>query len=269
MIRTVSGSSLAEDPHRALLVLRVGVGVEEAHHHAVHALAPDDSGEPPQPILVQRAVHGAVRPPPLRDLQPQRPLDQRLRMIEVDVVHLRPGLAADLEEVAEPVGGDQRDLAAAALDQRVGADGGAVGQAGHAGRVERVRGQHFADPVDDRPVRAFGGRRQLVQDGAVLAADRHHQIGERAADVDSDVDLSAHARSAVAPPESTLMRISAVMSIRPAVPRMPTRSVPSAPLMPGSSPFARPATDPAPPAARIAAGRCPRRRCGHRRRRRR
>ena len=63
------------------------------------------------------------------------------------------------EEVAEPVGGDQRDLAAATLDQRVGADRGAVGQAGRAGRVERVRGQHFADPVDDRPVRAFGGRR--------------------------------------------------------------------------------------------------------------
>ena len=78
-----------------------------------------------------------------------------------------------------------------------------MGEATHAGGVERVGAQHVANPVDNRLVGAFRGRRQLVQDGAVLTVDRHHQVRERTADVDPDVDCAGHSPLAVRIPSDS------------------------------------------------------------------
>ena len=132
--------------------------MEKADHHAVHALCPDGGRDLAQPFLVQGPVHRPVRQPPLRYLEAQRPLYERLRMVEMDVVHPGPGLPANLQQIAEAFRGHERDPAAAALDERVGSDRGAVGETAHPRGIEAVFGQHLADAVDDRPVGAIGRR---------------------------------------------------------------------------------------------------------------
>ncbi len=52
--------------------------------------------------------------------------DQRLDAVEEKIVKLGTGLASDLDGVFETGGGDQSGAGSFALEQRVGADGGAV-----------------------------------------------------------------------------------------------------------------------------------------------
>ena len=199
MIRTESGSTLDRTSTARRSSLRPRIGMEEADDHAVHPFVPEHPRELAKPRLVEGAVHRPVGEPSLRYLEAQRALDEGLRMIEVDVVDPGAGLAADLEEVAEPLAGDEGDLAAAALDERVRADGRAVGEVRDLRRREPFRGQHLSDPVDDRPIRPLGGRGQLVEDGPAPAAarrvvDRDHEVREGAADIDPDVQPSLRFR---------------------------------------------------------------------------
>ena len=105
---------------------------------------------------------------------------QRLGMIGLQVVDLGPGLAADLEQVLEALGGDERDLAAAPLDQRVGRDRRAVGE-----KREAASGRKRAQPFQDRARGIVGRGGDLVR--ARLAGRVVHQeeVGEGAADVHS------------------------------------------------------------------------------------
>ena len=50
------------------------------------------------------------------------------RLVGLQIVEMRAALAADLEQVAEPLGGDEARSRAAVLDQRIGGDGGAVAE---------------------------------------------------------------------------------------------------------------------------------------------
>jgi len=92
-------------------------------------------------------------------------------------VQVRPHLAADLEHVLEPRGGEQDDARATPLEERVRRHRRAVVQADAAHAAEQ---RH--DPLVYRP-------RGVARRGADLqrpqaAADDRHQVGERASGVD-------------------------------------------------------------------------------------
>ena len=116
----------------------------------------------------------------LGHLEAQLARHQRLGIVGLQIEDLGPGLAADLEQVVEAGGGDERDLAAAPLDQRVGGDRGAVGEKG-----EAALGHKRAQPLQDGARGIVGRGGDLVR--ARLAGLLVHQeeVGEGAADVHS------------------------------------------------------------------------------------
>ena len=139
-----SGQLLGEDRADPLLVDRVGVGVQQADRDRLDALLGERPGDRPDRVLVERDEHLAVPVEPFRDPEAQRPRDERDGLLELDVVQRRPDLAADLEDVAEALGRDQRGPRDLALDDRVGRHGRAVDDVAQAGRVRLGRRE---DPV--------------------------------------------------------------------------------------------------------------------------
>ena len=70
----------------------------------------------------------------LVDAEAEIARDQWLDSVEEEVVELGAGLASDFDGVFEAGSGDERGARAFALEQRVGADGGAVQEDEFAGR---------------------------------------------------------------------------------------------------------------------------------------
>ena len=124
----------------------------------------------------------------------QRPRHQGDGLLELDVVEARADLAADLEDVAEALGRDQRGPGDAALDDRVGGDGRAVGDVAEFGGVRVGGGQDPVGDVEEADARVGRRRGHLVdarRAGLLVDEDR---VGERAADVDAEA--VAHQRRA-------------------------------------------------------------------------
>jgi hypothetical protein len=129
-------------------------------------------------VEIAQDAPAAVEPPGHGEAQ--RPGDERQRALHVHVVLLEPLLIAHLEDVAHPLGGDERSSGALPLDQRVRGQGRAVDEDRDLRRRQPHRGEHAPDPVED----ADFGRRRGQHLGAVApggALEDH--VGERAADV--------------------------------------------------------------------------------------
>ena len=101
---------------------------------------------------------GAVRAQASVELEAELVGDERLGRDGLEVVDVRAGLAADDEQVAHALGGDERGAGALALDDGVGGDGGAVhDEVG--GDAERV------DALEDGARGVVGCRGALVELG--------------------------------------------------------------------------------------------------------
>ena len=122
------GHLLAQDRERALLVLGPDEAVEEGHRDRLHAgrLEPARRGAHARPRRAasrpRRCDARARAPPAAGRAAPGR------RLVGLDVVEVGPLLPADLQQVAEAVGGDQPGPDAAMLDQRIGRDRRAVAE---------------------------------------------------------------------------------------------------------------------------------------------
>ena len=168
--------------HRAgdALVLRIGVGVQEAHRHRLDAGRLQRAAGLGDARLLQRRVDLAGRQHALDHLAGVAPRHQRLVAVEEQVVGLRPVAAADDVDVAGAARHHQAGLGALALDQRVDRGGRAVDQLVDRAGVDAA----FLEAVDDalgqlrRRGQALGlheGLRGLVESD---------QVGEGAADID-------------------------------------------------------------------------------------
>ena len=105
-------------------------------------------------------------------------------------VGVRAGAAAELEDVAEALGGDQAGAGEAALEDGVGGGGGAVDD------------QVDLGEVDPRPRRGrrgrrvawfVGGGRGLGEADGAGGGVEQHEVGEGAAHVDAGDDAAGHA----------------------------------------------------------------------------
>ena len=131
----------------------------------------------------------AVRPDAFAHRQAQMPRDQGIgrRLSERVAVVLEP--FAHFEDIPVPLGGEQAELRALALQQRIGRDGGAVNDA--LGRAEErgpVDAERFGDQLQsgehaDGLILWGRGRFRGRDPSAVVDGD---EVGERASDVDAD-----------------------------------------------------------------------------------
>ena len=167
--------------HRAF-VRRIGVGMQQADRDALHGFAAERRDRGGDACCVERYRDRAVRPQLLDHLQPQPPFHQGTRLGPVQVVQHRHAQVADLQDVAEALGGDQRGACALALENRVGADGRAVQHVGHCPAVRR---QQRTQAVNDADAVVMRGGGDLVRDNAAIRGDCH-DVGEGPADVDPD-----------------------------------------------------------------------------------
>ena len=122
------GQLLAQDGDRALLVVGPDEAIEEGHGDRLHARRLQGPRGGAHPVLVERRVDLAGVAQALGHFQPQVARHQGLGLVGLDVVEVGPLLAADLQQVAEAVGGHQPGLDAAVLDQGVGRHRGAVAE---------------------------------------------------------------------------------------------------------------------------------------------
>ena len=209
----------------APLVVVVGVGVQVADGHRLHAGRPQRLHDALQLLGRRCAEHGAVEERALVHLEAEPTGHEPGRARRLDVVEHHAVAAADLQHVAEAPRGDHGRPRPAALERGVGGHRGAVGDPLHAVELdgEAADARHHALGVVARRRRRFfqpdGARRLVVE----------HEVGEGAAHVDAEPEhgVSAPGTSAARrgcegdrPPAPTARprRSSARARARPAPP---------------------------------------------------
>ena len=154
------GQAARELPCHGLFVRVVDVAVDERYRDRLHALCAQRRGQRVEVDAVQRPNHRAVRGDALRDFQPAVPGDEWGGPLPLGVEqpsHQAPPLA-DLEQIAEALGGHQAGRRALALQQRVGGDGRPVHERPDRRRLDPERGERVehAPPLLARQRRHLG-----------------------------------------------------------------------------------------------------------------
>ena len=172
---------LLEDLAHALLVLRVGVRVDEADGDGLDAALAQDRGDAARALLVDGLEHLAVVPHPLAHLEAVAAADVRRRDVLVGVPEVFLRAAADLDHVAEALGRDHGRAREVARDQRVRGHGRAVRE-----DDRRRAGRRSAAPRTPSITASIGsagvdGHLRHRDHAGVLV--EHADVGERAADV--------------------------------------------------------------------------------------
>src|SRR5262245_36592563 len=150
----------------------LGVGGGDVRHHLA------------QRVLTERHAHLTVRANALLDLMPPGTVDQGLRVVALQAEQVRSRLAADLKEIAEALGGHQRNLAAPALDQGVGRHRGSVADSLDGLRGDGGLGAQLAHTLNDGGCWIFRRGRPLVYAHRPARSVKREKVCERAADVD-------------------------------------------------------------------------------------
>ena len=224
--------ALAQKLLRPRLVGAVGVAVEEHDRGGFDAELFELVAQRGEARLVERRDHLAVGAHALLDLEAQRALDQRLVLLEIEIVGVGPVDAADLVDVAEAFGRHQRGLRAGALQHGVDGDRRAVQEQARR-RVVAAGLLDAARDAVDQPVR----RRQRLAEGQPPGlVVEHRDVGEGAADVGGEPDVGAVAAAGTFANCHLGDACLLTSSLRLA------RSASSARFRPGKSPRAAPAS---------------------------
>ncbi len=201
---------LAHDAAGHFLMLGAHEAVEEADDDRLHPRRLQLPGGEPQGFLVEGGLDGSVVPQPLRDLEAQFARDQHRRLIGLHVVELGALLAADLQEVAEAIGGDEPGRRAAVLDQCVGRNRGAVSEVADVGRTGADALDRLGDALRDAAGRVVRRGRDLPDLDMPRILVKQAHVGERASGIDTHAP--GHRRH---PFSELLMRLRAARSRAP------------------------------------------------------
>ena len=176
----------ARDLPYPALVLRVDERKEQADRDAFGSRRNEPVERGPRRIFVERLDGLAARPNPLPHPEAHRARGEEHRRlgVEPDLVHLAPHLAANLEGVAETLGGDDPEPAALSLQHRVGRHRGAVRELGNRGGRNPLPGKAF-DGGEGRLAGVRRRARDLEHEGRAPVAHADH-VGECAAYVHPD-----------------------------------------------------------------------------------
>ena len=182
----------ADQRPRALLVRGVHVGVQVADRDRDDARLLQFRGGVANRLLVERFEFGACVIDAARDLARETLRGDRDRLL-VEVVeriavarlrlHFLDGAKAAIDQ--------QADLCAAQFEQRVGGDGGAVGEEFDGGKVDAARGV-LGDAVQHPDRRVRRRRRHLLDRDRAVGRIEQDKVGVGAADVDTQSVTAGH-----------------------------------------------------------------------------
>src|SRR3954463_4359450 len=110
----------------------MAVAVQQADGDGLDGEPGDGIGDRGGPVVAER-LQDALGGRALRCAHAAPRWHERRRVRRAEAVELAPRLAADLDDVLEPGGGDERRRSGGALEQRVGGDGHAVRERAHVG----------------------------------------------------------------------------------------------------------------------------------------
>ena len=102
------------------------VGVEQADRHRLDLLLSQSGGHCGDLGLVNRAIGRTVRQHSLADLVAEAPLHDRWGLAPERVVEVRHPHPAELQDIPEPLRGDQRQMGAPPFQDGVGGHRGSV-----------------------------------------------------------------------------------------------------------------------------------------------
>ncbi len=173
----------------ALLVRGVQKREQVADSDCLRAVSDKLCRGTPHRLFVQRDDHLALCGNLLDCLLALRARrkEHRSHRLQHDPVQILAKLVADLQDVLEPHAGDQADLRAFALKHRIGGDRRAVQEAGDAGRGDAKVVRQMRDGVQHR-LAGIGARGGDLQRAHRLSDDAADDVGEGAADIDTDFD---------------------------------------------------------------------------------
>ena len=161
-------------------------GEHEADRDRIHLEGPDARDHRIQPGLVERRCDLALGVDPLPDLEAPAARHQHRWGVLEEVVKVRAGRAPQLQHIAEPLGGDERDLGALRFQQRIGDDRGGVGDERDRSGVDAVVPHRRPYAVYHRGAEIARRGRHLGDARAPALLVQHGDIGERPADIDPD-----------------------------------------------------------------------------------
>src|SRR6516225_2862584 len=107
---------------RRPLVIRIGEAVQQPDRHGLDVLGGERVDRTGDARFIEWDQQLPLRIDPLGDRQAQPARNERRRQIDVDVVLLEAVFVADLDHVAEALGGEKRGPGALALDERIGGE---------------------------------------------------------------------------------------------------------------------------------------------------
>ena len=177
-----AGQKRLQDLRRAPLMRGIAPAMQEADRDG-RGRAVDARGGRLHRLFIERRQDGAVGLQALRHFEAQRTRHQGRRSHEARIVEAgqHAPRAADLDGVAKALRRDERDRAALALQQRVGRHRRAVRDA-----REPLERRHGRAQARHDAVRLIGRRRRHLAERDRAVAIEHHQVGERAPDIDAD-----------------------------------------------------------------------------------
>ena len=173
----LGAQDLGDQRGRAAFVLRMPEAPQQADRRR---LAVDVVERGAEGVLVERSQH-PVRPGALTHRHAQLSRHQRRRVARAQPVQLGPRLAAELLEVREALGGEQRRPRHPPLEQRVRAHGHAVHEALDVAGLGAGRAERLPDGVHHALGLVLGRGGRLAGDEPL--ARQEGGVGEGAADV--------------------------------------------------------------------------------------
>jgi hypothetical protein len=147
------GPDLARDFGAALLVRRVGVGVNEMDHQCLGAAFAQAMHFLPHRRFVERRQDSTGRIDALGHLRPQIARDECLEA-PGHAVRIGACAASEFEYVAKPGRGNQPAARSLAFEHGIGRDRGAVDQRGYRGEI----GFELGEPADETDRLVLRGR---------------------------------------------------------------------------------------------------------------
>src|SRR2546421_4098882 len=160
--------------------------------------------------LVDAAENPAVRQRALGHLDDARPRDERRGQLREEVEHVGNAMAADVEDVAEALGDEQRRARALTLDDRVHRERGAVHERADRRGIGAVLARERLDPGEDRRGRPFGCGRELQDCESARGLVEEREVREGAADVDAEAQaphaVTRSRKTRCAPASSTAIK---------------------------------------------------------------
>ena len=186
----------AQDVAQHQFVCRIRERIEQANRHRLHLLGEQRIDRTLGIGLRQRTLDSAGRVDALVDHLAQVALHQRLGLRPGEVIKLWHPQRADLEHVAEALGGDQADAGALLFQDRIRGHRGAMADFVDVATGEALLAKHLGQAIDDGRCIIAGARRDLLGVQRAVRAEQY-DVGERAADVDADA-IAGHDRHSAA-----------------------------------------------------------------------